>query len=170
MFENARYMGIKAGNRYWDDIEINGERDESGDNVPFKQGDYWYPVIDLEEGRVLDWPQGVVADVHAKICDDGSYWLFDEDKNVIATIKDDYVPDGLCHGKDTQGYGDYIIMKIDGDGMIEDYKRDINGSEWDIALLDATIVQKDGCDMCKRLLEERNTLKAEVDRLKEEYE
>ena len=38
----------------------------------------------------------------------------DEDKNVILSIEDDYVPNKLIPGE----YGDYIVMDIDEEGKI----------------------------------------------------
>jgi hypothetical protein len=96
--------------------------------VPFKVGDRWQPVIDLNSGVVVDWPSGVEADIHFKVCDDGLYYLLDENKLAIAE-RDGYVPDGLCHGD--IGYGDYIIFKIAGDGKIEDYRNLIDHEEFE---------------------------------------
>lgn len=38
--------------------------------------------------------------------------------------------DFLCHGK--SGYGDYIILNVDGAGMISDYQRpEIDAADWE---------------------------------------
>jgi len=126
--KNAKYLKVEANVRYWDDAEINGERDEGGENVPFKKGDVWLPTIDLINGSVIDWPLGIEAKIHFKICDAGSYYLLDEDKEVIASIINNYVPDGLCHGD--RGYGDYIIFNVDSEGKIEGYKNLIDEDDW----------------------------------------
>lgn len=34
----AKYIKVLAGVRYWDDALIDGESDEGGANVPFKDG------------------------------------------------------------------------------------------------------------------------------------
>lgn len=126
--KNAKYLKVEADVRYWDDAYINGEQDESGKNVPFKDGSTWIPVIDLENGLVVDWPKGVTGDFHFKVCDAGTYYLLDSDKNIIASRFNNYVPDGLCHGD--RGYGDYIIFKVDGDGKIENYKLSLDDDDW----------------------------------------
>lgn len=67
---------VSANVRYWEDAGINGAADGNGD-IPFRQGDLWKPVIELETGRVIDWPQGTEAKIHFKVCDQGEYWLED---------------------------------------------------------------------------------------------
>lgn len=115
---NPVYIEAMAGVRYWEDAEVNGVSDESGTLIPYRKGDYWNPVIRLADGLVMDWPQGTTADVHYKVCDDGEYWLLDENRHRIAKWSGFYVPnDFLCHGDN--GYGDYIIFKVDGAGNVE---------------------------------------------------
>jgi hypothetical protein len=126
--KNAKYLKVEAGVRYWDDAIINGEQDEEGKNVPFKDDDTWVPVIDLDGGSVVDWPEGVEADFHFKVCDSGTYHLLDDKKEVIASRFDNYVPDGLCHGSD--GWGDYIIFNVGPDGKIDKYRKNINPEDW----------------------------------------
>lgn len=111
-----RILHVKAGVRYWEDATVNGVADEKGSLIPFRVGDYWCPLINMDTGIVLNWPVGMVADVHYKVCDDGEYWLGTEAKRV-ASWAGSYVPeDFLCHGG--EGYGDYIILRILSDGTI----------------------------------------------------
>lgn len=107
---------VRAEVRYWEDATVNGTEDTEGTLIPLRQESCWEPAIELESGRVLDWPEGTTADVHYKVCDAGEYELLDADGNVVAK-KNGYVPDMLSVGD--SGYGDYIIMKIGPDGMIE---------------------------------------------------
>lgn len=123
----AKYIELRAGVRYWEDSRINGIEDVDG-YVLFRSGKYWCPVISIDDGAVMGWPEGIPADIHYKVCDDGEYWLLDHDRKRIAKWRGDYVPDEfLCHG-DT-GYGDYIIFKIGKDGKIQDYKAPAIDSE-----------------------------------------
>jgi hypothetical protein len=116
----AFYIEVSAGVRYWEDATINGQEDTYGTLTPIKRGDRWCPVIRLADGLIADWPLGVVADIHFKVCDDGEYWLLDETKRRIGKWAGYYVPNAfLCHG-DT-GYGDYIIMKVDAEGFVYDW-------------------------------------------------
>lgn len=114
---DIKTLRVAAGVRYWEDAKINGVEDtEDGDNMPGKFGEAWCPVIDFETGVVKDWPKGVTADIHYKVCDNGCYYLLDENDSVILKIEQDYVPRCMC--PEANGYGDYIIMKIDENGQI----------------------------------------------------
>lgn len=130
--KEAKFILVHAGVRYWEDATVNGVEDEDGSLIPGRHGDEWRFKIELETGKLVDWPAGAIADVHYKVCDDGSYWLLDGDGNKIAR-REGYVPNTfLCHGDN--GYGDYIIMKINGDGQIEDYRRPkVVPSDWEAA-------------------------------------
>jgi len=114
---------VRAGVRYWEDATVNGEDDINGTLIPFRDGDYWCPVIDIDSGVIKDWPEGMTAYIHYKVCDDGNYWLKNEDGACILAIEDDYVPKMLCPKEN--GYGDYIIMDVDGDGKISGWSIDL---------------------------------------------
>jgi len=118
---------VDAGVRYWEDGEINGINDEHGDLTPCKEMDRWKIMIDIETGIITNWKQGVKADVHYKVCDDGIYHLLDTEGNTVLT-KDGYVPNIL--DLDRESYGDYIIMKIDENGKIEDWKNNPDISDF----------------------------------------
>lgn len=114
-------LRVSAGVRYWEDAEINGVQDDDGTLVPLRDGNLWKPTIELETGRVLDWPPGTKASIHYKVCDAGEYWLEDA-AGARLKWKGDYVPDNLlCIGE--KGYGDYIIMEIAADGAIHGWKQ-----------------------------------------------
>ncbi len=117
----AFYIEVSAEVRYWDDAIINGVRDTEGNLIPHRKDKLWCPVIRLSDGFVLDWPEGTTANVCFKVCDQGEYWLLDENRNRIAKWSDDYVPNRfLCPGD--EGYGDYIILMIGADGMVEKWE------------------------------------------------
>ncbi len=124
MTYEVKYLLVKAGARYWEDSDVNGVEDTEGTLIPFRKGDYWCPKIDMDEGRIVDWPEGMTADIHYKVCDDGKYTLTDAEGNVIAIDKG-YVPDFLSPAGDP-GYGDYIIMQVDGTGMILEWRKKID--------------------------------------------
>ena len=129
---DVRYLKLDAGVRYWEDSEVNGKEDvdlyeckgKVGPIMPFavkvKSSIYsdhyrWQPTIDVERGCIVDWPKGTTASVHYKVCDEGVYHLLDPLFNTILSVES-YVPD--CIGE----YGDYIVMDIDEDGNIEDFR------------------------------------------------
>ena len=119
------HIQVIAKVRYWEDAEVNGESDERGDLIPCREGENWYPIIDVSTGKIRNWQQGKTAKVHYKVCDCGVYRLLDAEGNIVGEI-DGYVPGFMCPADN--GYGDYIIMNIDADGNIEDWqfsKKDI---------------------------------------------
>lgn len=117
---------VEAGVRYWEDAFINGISDEKGDLTPCRKGDLWCPIIDINTGIIQDWPIGTTAEIHFKVCDNGSYYLADGLSGGIIyfSIENDYVPSILRPEED--GYGDYIIMSIDENGKIRNWKQDIS--------------------------------------------
>lgn len=119
--KNAKYIEVSAAPRYWEDTRINGEDDING-NIPFRDVDLWRPIIRLEDGQVMDWPIGLTANVHYKVCDEGEYWLQDGNGWRISKYAGDYVPDDFL-AQDGSGFGDYIIMKINESGKIQNWKK-----------------------------------------------
>lgn len=125
--KSVRYLKADCGVRYWEDAEVNGVEDEDG-KIPCRNGDSWQPVIDLDTGKIEGWPEGITADLHYKVCDEGVYTLLDENRETVKQI-DGYVPKIMCPGG--AGYGDYVIMKIGPDGAIENFHVDLEPFEGD---------------------------------------
>lgn len=121
----AKTLQVKAGARYWEDATVNGVEDINGDLIPCRidgDDDNWFPVIDIDSGVITNWDKGKTAEIHYKVCDDGLYIVFDENEKEIAR-KEGYVPDTMSPKEN--GYGDYIIMDVDENGLIQDWKFDI---------------------------------------------
>lgn len=122
---NITTLEVNAGVLYWEDSSINGVYDtEEGDNIPCKDGDRWKPVIDIDKGIITNWEKGKTASIHYKVCDDGTYTLKDDKGNVIED-RNGYVPN-IMRPAD-EGYGDYIIMNVDENGVIENWEPDLSG-------------------------------------------
>ena len=122
------YLKVRAGVRYWEDATVNGIEDSDGYLIPCREGDNWCPIIEVETGKIINWKQGVTADIHYKVCDDGDYYLLNKDQN-LELEKDGYVLD--CLSIDDNGYGDYIILKVDENGFINNWKFNQNDIESD---------------------------------------
>ena len=140
---DVKYLRIDVGPRYWEDASIKFEdkweddieydKQEKGEKpkMPFAVKDEsktytkyrWQITIDLENAKVLDWPQGVEARVFYKVCDDGTYYLLDADKNVLKEVNC-YVPDILAYIDVDDSFGDYIDMKFDGNGILVGYLKE----------------------------------------------
>lgn len=114
---DVEYLFVEAGVRYWEDATIDGIQDEDG-NIPCRDGDCWKPLININTGKIINWTQGVRANIHYKVCDNGTYKLLDVNMELIKKIRD-YVPKMLSPKE--EGWGDYIIMDIDTDGQIQDW-------------------------------------------------
>ncbi len=115
--DNAKFILVSAGVRYWEDATVNGAEDKDGTLIPFRSGDNWLPIIDVDTGTIVGWPAGVTAEIHYKVCDAGTYTLADAEYKKIGAFGGYYVPEILCP-KDN-GYGDYIILAVDEWGRID---------------------------------------------------
>lgn len=125
----VKFLHAEMGVRYWEDAEVNGVGESDDDpKIPLRRGDTWEITIDLETGTIPQWPQGVTAKTHYKVCDAGVYRAMTADNEVILE-RDGYVPRMLSPGGD--GYGDYVIMEIDGEGKIQGFKPDLSFFEDD---------------------------------------
>ena len=133
---NVKYICADLGVRYWEDSKVDGVDDISyeeqkegakprmplaAENPDARHKDEkyrWVIKIDIETGNLVGWPNGVTADVVYKVCDDGLYWLEDENGNEIHKI-DSYVP--MLFDFVDESFGDYITMTIKEDGHIKEW-------------------------------------------------
>ena len=120
---NFTHLKVKCGARYWEDASVNGVEDSEGTLIPLRDGEYWCPIIDIETGIIKDWPQGTIADIQYKCCDDGEYWLIADDGFELK-YPGDYVPTILDITRD--GFGDYVILVVNESGQIENWPKKHN--------------------------------------------
>ena len=123
---HVAYLHAECGRCYWEDAFVNGVRDDAGILIPCRDGDAWCPTIHIETGRIEGWPAGTVADIHYKVCDEGVYTLLDDQRRPLLKV-DGYVPDIMCPGG--AGYGDYVIMRVDAGGYIQNWVVDLDDFE-----------------------------------------
>jgi len=114
----TKYLDARIGVRYWEDTVLNGAEDKDK-NISCIKDDIWNPIIDLETGIITNWKSGDTASVHYKSADCNSFYLLDENKNIITEELEGYVIDTMCPADN--GFGDYVIMNIDKDGLIDNF-------------------------------------------------
>lgn len=120
---NVTHLVANMGVRYWEDGVVNGEiDDDTNPNMPFAAYGKWLISINLATGAIDGWPQGMTAETHYKVCDGGVYTLMNGAEVVVR--KDGYVPDMLAPMG--EGYGDYVILGIGADGIIDGWKADLS--------------------------------------------
>lgn len=120
----VQFLLADMGVRYWEDGVVNGEPDDNDHpQMPMVDGERWKLKINLDTGSVVGWPRGTTASVHYKVCDDGEYALLDAAGNIVKKI-DGYVPSMLA--PDGNGYGDYVILSIDDEGLITNWEADLS--------------------------------------------
>lgn len=103
---------------YYGDLNWS-EKDNKFCNKYYNDADLLSIKIDIENGIVTDWAYQELNDVfsiYAKVRDEGTYKLYDDQHNEIVSYQG-YVPDILsCID---EGYGDYLSMNISPDGRID---------------------------------------------------
>lgn len=125
------YLEVDANVRYWEDATVNGVQDSDGKLIPCRSGNSWQPVIDLKTGNIQDWPKGITAKIHYKVCDAGVYYMLDESKKRVAKWGGHYVPDHFLSVGEN-GYGDYIILTVEEDGHIKNWPiPSFNDEDWE---------------------------------------
>lgn len=82
------------------------------------EGWYWCPAIDLATGRIINWKQGVSASISYKVVDEFECYITDTDDKIV-TRYEGYVPSFMSITD--EGYGDYVYLDIDENGMIADW-------------------------------------------------
>ena len=100
------------------DVAVRYDEEDIPNDFPMRKGNMWSAIINIDNGKILDWPMGQSGDLYMKVCDQGSYYLLDPHGNTVLSIEDDYVPNRLIPGE----YGDYIDLKIDMNGIITNWK------------------------------------------------
>lgn len=142
---DAKYLYCYIKPRYWEDSEINEECDnENGDliksllpnslisketmmeqfGLPERYADgFLHIVIDIDEGKVVGWPEGNVASFGYKSVDENIFILEDEHGNTIFRT-----PEGdteyVIGPKFMNDYGDYFVLQVEEDGSIVDWDQD----------------------------------------------
>ena len=101
------------------DVAVRYDDEDIPFDFPMRKGNMWSAIIEVDTGKILDWPIGKDGEMYMKVCDQGSYFLLDDKGDTVLSIEEDYVPNNLIPGE----YGDYIDLKINKDGVITNWPK-----------------------------------------------
>lgn len=106
--------------RYWEDAIVNGEyENDETPRIPCAKEKHWIIDIDAATGNIENWKKGLTGSVFYKTCDENAVTLYDKEGNILCEYEG-YVPE--CFSIDDKGFGDYIMMTIDENGKIKNWK------------------------------------------------
>jgi len=118
-YRGVRFVRANVCPIGWEDADVDGESDdEDNPRIPCVEDGRWNILIDIKTGHIVNWKQGVFACVCYKVVDDGIYTMYDNGMEKIDEY-DGYVPNLMS--LDDEGWGDYINIRINEDGFIEDW-------------------------------------------------
>ena len=89
-------------------LAVRYEEDDIPNDFPGRSGEILKMDVEIDTGKILDWPEGKDFDLFMKVTDCGTYTLFDSDGKRVKTLTNDYVPHGVVPGE----YGDYVKFDI----------------------------------------------------------
>lgn len=96
--------------------------DDAAENIPNfllnKHGEFEIE-IEVDTGKVVNWSGVESIRIFDKVCDCGTYTLFDKNGSRIVEVINDYVPNDLIPGS----YGDYIDLQINMDGVVTNWPK-----------------------------------------------
>lgn len=123
-YRNVRYFRADVGPISFEDGEVNGfNDDDESPIIPCAKDGRWNILIDIYNGKVLNWTDGgeaVEAKVYYKVCDDGIYTAYDNNMDEVFVLED-YVPKIMAFDDEDYGWGDYMSLKINKEGFIENW-------------------------------------------------
>ena len=99
------------------ELAVRYEEEDMPNDAPLREGDLWKASVAVDSGQIQNWPKGKELEFYMKVCDEGTYRLFDADWNEQAAIVNGYVPNSIIPGE----YGDYVRLSIDADGVITNW-------------------------------------------------
>jgi hypothetical protein len=100
-------------------LPVRYDEEDIPNTFPLRKGDKWEATIDIDTGRILDWPLGQSGEMYMNVCDEGCYYLIGADGQEIAVLEQEYVPHGLIPGE----WGEYVHFKIDANGVITNWPK-----------------------------------------------
>lgn len=107
-------------------VPVRYEEEDIPNDFPLRKGDVWEAVIEMDTGKIKDWPTGKSGNLRMKVCDEGTYGLIGKDGGTLAIREQEYVPHGVVPGE----YGDYIELNINADGVVTNWPKHFDVSDF----------------------------------------
>lgn len=107
-------------------LPIRYGEEEIPNDFPFRIGDTWAATVEIDAGKIRNWPAGRTADIHLTVKDGGTYALLNPDGKVVAAIEGNYVPHRIVPGS----FGDTVELSITGDGTITNWPKNPDASDF----------------------------------------
>lgn len=99
-------------------LPVRYEEEDIPNDFPFRKNDVWDATVEIDTGKIVGWPTEYgEANMHMKVVDGGTYILLAPDGSEIERREGEYVP-RIVPGE----YGDYVILRIEPDGTIKNWK------------------------------------------------
>lgn len=98
---------------------VRYDEEEIPNDFPGRSGDFWQADIEIDTGKIRNWPAGRAEEMHLTVKDAGSYKLVNVSGDEVAVIEENYVPHGIVPGS----YGDTIELDISADGIVTNWPR-----------------------------------------------
>lgn len=119
----ACLIDVDAHVRYPEDISFE-QNDNwcycNADNpeCPCIDGHQWRPIININTGKIINWDAPIKCHVFAKVCDEFKCKIKGLNGEDIINYEG-YVPSFMAI--EDSGYGDYIDMIVEEDGIIKNW-------------------------------------------------
>ena len=132
---NAQQLHCYIGARYWEDSSFNGRQDDEDGTIARKLfedrfekyggHEFLHLTIDLDNGKILDWPEGNNAVFNYKSCDINRFILTGLSNTGeyiwIGTPKGD--TEYVIGPEFMNDYGDYFCPTVNEQGEIQNYDK-----------------------------------------------
>lgn len=106
-------------------LPVRYDDEDMPESFPFRDGEWWSVTVDIDTGKIQDWPKGWAYDLYMKVVDGGTYRLLDANRDLVKEISD-YVPHGVVPGE----FGDYVDLKINSSGKIANWPKKPDVDAW----------------------------------------
>lgn len=121
---------IKEIEAVYVDVAFPVDDDDMAPDAPGRDRNTWAVRIILANGMIPYWPIGKKLSLWLKVRDEGVYVILDQAGNELAR-RECYVPHNLIPGED----GDYVDLRINEHGVIMNWPRDANLSDFEDSVL-----------------------------------